>query len=191
MIACEPAAIIGTPQLDIVPLDQPAMQALFDGRRAETETAIGASIPRGWSLEGESWLKLRIAQVEADRSWSPWLLRSIVRSSDRVLIGTIGFHGPPGTHVLESEWEGVVEFGYTIIEGFRGRGYATAAARALMEWGIRAGARRFVLSIAPDNRASRRVAEKLGFRFERQYEHEARGTENLFALVARPTGVGF
>jgi RimJ/RimL family protein N-acetyltransferase len=179
----EQAAIAFTEKLEVAPLDLPQMRALHDGRRNDAASALDVVIPDGWSLEGESWLAMRIQQVEENSSWAPWLLRSIVRRSDRMLIGTVGFHGPPGSHVLEFESAGVVEFGYTVIEGFRRHGYATQAARALMDWGAALGARRFVLSIAPENRASRRVAEKLGFEFEREYVHESRGKENLFSRI--------
>jgi RimJ/RimL family protein N-acetyltransferase len=100
-----------------------------------------------------------------------------------MLVGTVGFHGPPGSHLLEPESAGVVEFGYTVIENFRGNGYAAAAADALMDWGAAFGARRFVLSISRDNHPSRRVAEKLGFVWEREYQHESRGREDLYSRV--------
>lgn len=180
MIAAEKATLIRTAQLEISPLDVPAMQALFDDRGDDAASSIAAVVPDGWSLAGKSWLRMRIGQVEKDPNWAPWLLRSIVRRADRMLLGTVGFHGPPGSHVLESESSGVVEFGYTVIEGFRSLGYATDASSALMDWGQRFGARRFVLSIALANHTSRRVAEKLGFEFEREYVHESRGRENLF-----------
>ncbi len=183
MIAAEQAANIRSARLDIDPITLPAMRALLDSRRDDAAAAIGAVIPDGWSLKGESWLRMRIGQVERDPSWAPWLLRSIVRRDDQVLIGTVGFHGPPGSHLLEPESAGVVEFGYTVIDGFRGNGYATDAARALMHWGESFGVRRFVLSIALDNHASRRVAEKLGFELEREYVHESRGRENLFSRI--------
>ena len=183
MIASGEAAITRTAQLEVAPLDVCAMRALLDDRRDDAASAIDAVIPDGWSLQGESWLRIRIEQVEEDPSWAPWLLRSIVRRADQMLIGTVGFHGPPGSHLLEPESPGVVEFGYTVIDGFRSNGYATHAARALMDWGERFGARRFVLSIAPANHASRRVAEKLGFEFEREYIHESRGRENLFSRI--------
>lgn len=183
MIAAERAAIVRTTQLEIAPLDLAAMRALLDGRLDDASDAIGVVLPDGWSLAGESLLRMRIGQVEEDPSWAPWLLRSIVRRDDQLLIGTVGFHGPPGSHPLETEWATVVEFGYTVIGVFRGNGYATAAARALMNWGADFGARRFVLSIATENHASRRVAEKLGLALERQYVHESRGRENLFSRI--------
>ncbi len=181
MIVAEQAANIRTVRFDIDPIDLPAMRALLDNRRDDASAAIGAAIPDGWSVAHESWLRMRIGQVEKDPCWAPWLLRSIVRRGDHMLTGTVGFHGPPGSHPLEPESPGVVEFGYTVVDEFRGNGCATDAARALMNWGEIFGAQRFILSIALENHASRRVAEKLGFELERQYVHESRGRENLFS----------
>lgn len=176
----KPKAAIETSRLEISPLELGALQAFFDGRNADAGLAIDAVVTDSWSIEGDSWLKMRIQQVEADSSWAPWLLRSIVRRADRRFVGTVGFHGPPGFHPLECERPGLVEFGYTVADECRREGYATEASAALMRWGRACGARNFVLSIALGNRASRRVAEKLGFAFEREYDHETRGREELF-----------
>ena len=57
-----------------------------------------------------------------------------------------------------------VEIGYTIFEPWRGRGYATEAARALMEWArAEHGIRRFIASVAPGNAPSLAIVRRLGF----------------------------
>ena len=153
---------LATPHLELPAFDLATLSALYDDRRNAAARLLRARLPLGWSIAGEDWLALRITQVELDPHLAPWLLRAIVRRADRQLLGTVGFHGPPGSHPLEAEWPGVVEFGYSVAEGFRRNGYATEAARGLMEWGREHGALTFVLSIRAANRASRRVAEKLG-----------------------------
>jgi RimJ/RimL family protein N-acetyltransferase len=59
-----------------------------------------------------------------------------------------------------------VEAGWEIVEALRGRGLATEAMRAAIAdaW-ERTGADHLVAYIRPENAASLRVAEKLGFRF--------------------------
>jgi RimJ/RimL family protein N-acetyltransferase len=59
-----------------------------------------------------------------------------------------------------------VEAGWEIVEKLRGRGLATEAMRAAIAdaW-ARTGADHLVAYIRPENAASLRVAEKLGFRF--------------------------
>lgn len=89
--------------------------------------------------------------------------------------------------------EGVddLEIGYHFLPAHQGRGYATEAARACLDWGFaRTGYDRIVSMMVVDNTPSRRVAEKVHERylgeFERvglphcyygttRAEHEARG----------------
>jgi RimJ/RimL family protein N-acetyltransferase len=55
--------------------------------------------------------------------------------------------------------------GYWLAPEARGRGLATEAARALVEWATQEhGVRKLTLTAHPDNTASQRVAEKAGFR---------------------------
>ncbi len=62
---------------------------------------------------------------------------------------------------------GVPELGWALVPSAHGKGYATEGARAAMEWSdSHFPARRRVCLISPDNVASIRVAEKLGFHEE-------------------------
>ena len=71
--------------------------------------------------------------------------------------------------------------GWTVFDADRRRGYATETATALMDWARRThGIRRFVSSTTPENAASLRVHEKLGFR----RTGEVVDGEVIFALEA-------
>ena len=71
------------------------------------------------------------------------------------LVGRVGCWRPEG-------WPGL-EVGWTLRRAFWGRGYATEAARASVEYAFRELNQTRVISlIAPDNTASIRVAERLG-----------------------------
>lgn len=60
-----------------------------------------------------------------------------------------------------------IEVGYFLLQDKTGQGYATEAARALVEAAFnQLGALRVDLQCAADNRASQRVAERLGFTLE-------------------------
>jgi len=165
--------------LELVPLSHELLVALFERRASDAERMLDARLPSDDLFGDQPWVRLRIQQASADPSWIPWLLRGVIRCHDRRLVGHVGFHGPPGSHPLESEWPGVVELGYTIEREQRGHGYATQATAQLLAWAHTQGVRRVVLSISPDNLASLRVATKLGFRLERSYTHEQRGIEKL------------
>jgi RimJ/RimL family protein N-acetyltransferase len=60
--------------------------------------------------------------------------------------------------------EDTMETGWVLMPSFHGKGYATEAVRAMIDWGkARFPAQRMTCIIAPENTASRRVGEKLGF----------------------------
>ncbi|HEV3470953.1 MAG TPA: GNAT family N-acetyltransferase [Pyrinomonadaceae bacterium] len=77
-----------------------------------------------------------------------------------------------------------VDLGFAFLPRFWGRGYASEAAAAVLEYGKSAfGLRRVVAVTAPDNQASIRVLEKLGFTFERMVKLSADDEEiKLYAL---------
>jgi RimJ/RimL family protein N-acetyltransferase len=85
------------------------------------------------------------------------------------LVGRLGFFNPEG-------WPGF-ELGWMLRRASWGRGYATeGAGRALEHAFTVMGRDRLISLIRPDNRASIRVAERLGERLERRtdlYGHEA------------------
>ncbi|MDT9591474.1 GNAT family N-acetyltransferase [Nocardioides zeae] len=67
--------------------------------------------------------------------------------------------------------ERLLEVGYHVVPAVQGRGYATEAARACLDVAIGSLATpRVVAIIRPGNGPSRRVAEKVGLRFERETE---------------------
>jgi RimJ/RimL family protein N-acetyltransferase len=60
------------------------------------------------------------------------------------------------------------ELAYELLPRAQGRGYATEAARALLEAAFDTGRRRVWATIGSSNAPSLRVAEKLGFRIDHQ-----------------------
>jgi [ribosomal protein S5]-alanine N-acetyltransferase len=76
-----------------------------------------------------------------------------------------------------------VEIGFALLPKFRGKGYAYESASAVMEYGKRTfGLNRIVAIAAPDNDASVKLLEKLGFRFESIVKLSDDGESvNLFA----------
>jgi RimJ/RimL family protein N-acetyltransferase len=81
---------------------------------------------------------------------------------------TGAFAGEAGFHDLKRDLtpslEGTMEAGWALTPSMQGRGLAEEAMRAAIGWARRHGPRdRLTAIIAPENRASLRVAEKLGF----------------------------
>jgi ribosomal-protein-alanine N-acetyltransferase len=151
---------ISTPRFELVSMTMAFMQALIERDLATAEREAGAIVPVDLPDELEHFLDYRTAQLRADPRIQPWLGRLIVLEDERGrrVIGTIGFHGPPGD-------DGRVEVGYRVQPEYRRRGVATEAVRALFDWAYREhGVTRFRASTAPDNVASRAVLATFGFR---------------------------
>lgn len=94
------------------------------------------------------------------RGYGNWALE---RRSDGAFIGRAGFYNPEG-------WPGL-ELGWALARPAWGDGYATEAARAAIAWAWSAlDAERLIAIIAPGNVRSERVAARLGFAPQRDWE---------------------
>lgn len=178
---------------DLIPMSHALMLALHDGQLARAERELGTLIHPSWSLPREV-LAMRVKQLEADPSWQPWLLNALVTRDTPTLIGNVGFHGPPGQHVFEERYPGVVEIGYDVVPEHRRRGLATRAVARLIGWGEQNGAASVAITTGASNLASRRIAEKLGFTLIGEELHPERGPELLYLKTFdprhRPTPMG-
>jgi ribosomal-protein-alanine N-acetyltransferase len=89
----------------------------------------------------------------------PWRFGfAIVHRTDNVVIGLCGFIGAPDD-------DAIVEMAYSIAPSYQGKGYATEAARALVDYATRSGLVRTIRAhTLPEINASTRVLEKCGFR---------------------------
>jgi RimJ/RimL family protein N-acetyltransferase len=85
--------------------------------------------------------------------------------STGILIGYAGLNRD------QVEGEPVVEVGWSVTPERWGEGLATEAAGASVAWGLgRLGLAEIVSFTLPDNRASRRVMERIGMRYTRDFE---------------------
>jgi ribosomal-protein-alanine N-acetyltransferase len=99
------------------------------------------------------------ARVETAKEPDPWQFGfAIIHKIDNVLMGMCGFPGPPKPN-------GVAEIAYGIAPNYQGRGYATEAARALVEF-VSSDPRVKTIwaHTLPETNASTRVLEKCGFK---------------------------
>jgi RimJ/RimL family protein N-acetyltransferase len=94
--------------------------------------------------------------------YGPWALEET---------GTGRFVGRAGLHRTTVEGLPATELAWTTHPDFQGRGFATEAALAAIELGRSAGLGELVAMTLPENTASRRVAEKIGMRAEREVSH--------------------
>jgi RimJ/RimL family protein N-acetyltransferase len=113
------------------------------------------------STEEETWARfLRNIALWPMLGYGYWA--AVEKSSGR-FVGDVGL--ADFKREIEPSLKGVPEIGWVLARWSHGRGYATEAARAVLQWLERTlGPQRTVCIIDEANRASVRVAEKCGYR---------------------------
>jgi ribosomal-protein-alanine N-acetyltransferase len=128
--------------MKLVPRTRDEVRANLDAMDAATRAQISAD----W------WAKFEQSAFE-----DPWVHGFSLLLPDGTNVGIGSFKGPPAN--------GVVEIAYAILPQHQGRGYATAAARAMVDYASRsADVRTVIAHTMPDGVASQRVLQKAGFR---------------------------
>lgn len=94
---------------------------------------------------------------------------AVIEKASQVVVGNVAFVGPPDD-------TGEVEIAYGIAPAFQGKGYATQAAAAIIQFAF--ADERVKTAIAhtlPEENASTRVLTKNGFRFTGEIHHSEDG----------------
>lgn len=141
-------------RLVLRPVPWDAVQAITAGRRlpgwADDYPAEGDAVIAG--------LLFRAGPAAWPGANQAWGHRQVVERATGLVVGGIGFAGPPGA-------AGEVELGYGIVPSRQGRGYATEAVQAMVTMAWAHPAVTAVLAgTDPGNVASQRVLDKAGFR---------------------------
>ena len=165
---------IRTERLDLVLLDRAWLQAYADGAALPDR---GFGDPDGILADSEDLVRWRLAQIAADPSEEPWLVRAIVDRREGIAVGYVNFHAPPDDR-------GMVEIGYTIVPSRRRQGYASEAAEGMWAWAAEHGARVLRASISPDNEPSLALIHKAGFVEVGSQMDEIDGLELIFEKPA-------
>jgi RimJ/RimL family protein N-acetyltransferase len=145
-------------------------------RRSGTEDAetISAyrSIPevgryQGWERTDPQGVREQIEEMAGRAPGEPggWVQFSVEERESGRLVGDVGLSPAEGE-------TGVIKVGYTISPDAQGRGYATEAVRALVEYAFDALGADVVRAYASEeNEPSIRVAQKVGMRLAQRLEH--------------------
>ena len=127
---------------------------------AEVMRYITGGVP--WSEEQIRGFVDRQVKLYAERGFCRWKLVEIASGELAGFCG-VGF------------WRDRLEpeIGWWLARRFWGRGLATEAAGSALQDGFeRVGLRRVISVAMVENRSSRRIMEKLGLNFEREFESE-------------------
>ncbi len=121
--------------------------------------ALDVSVPECWppDLYGPRAMQFSLAQLDepSEQGWSFWYLATADESSE--LVGICGFKGRP-------DGAGSVEIGYSILDRFQRRGYATEAVQRLVGWAFsHHNVNEVCAETLPHLSQSIRVLEKNGF----------------------------
>jgi ribosomal-protein-alanine N-acetyltransferase len=153
---------IATPRLALLAITLASVEA----ERASLDAlakAVRAWVPATWPPEHwkpavPAFLRQPFAADPADVGWHRYIA---LREEDgkRTLIGTVG-------GLRRAERPGECEIGYSVVEEYRERGYATEAAQAMMRWALgREGVVEITAQTFPDLPKSIRVMEKCGLAY--------------------------
>ncbi len=167
--------VLSTERLELVEWEPGDQQAL---RPIATDPEVMRYIAEGipWSDEQIREFVLRQMRHAAERGFCLWKLLLREPHAAGRPAGLCGLQPLAGTEEIEIGW--------WLERELWGRGLATEAARAVLEFAWeRAGLSRVVAIARAENRASRRIMEKLGMRYERDTVH--RGFPVVLYSVAR------
>jgi [ribosomal protein S5]-alanine N-acetyltransferase len=173
--------VIGTERLRLVLVPLAVLDALAAGDPATASAVMGCRVGELRPGHPTIWSR-RAAQIRADPSVAPWLVRLIVERATGRVVGDVGLHDAPV--------DGMVEIGYAVRPEQRRRGIAIEAAAGLFSWAAgRPGVTTFRASISPDNAASLGLVRRLGFVEVGQQWDDEDGLELLFERPAGPLTV--
>ncbi|MEK7316386.1 MAG: GNAT family N-acetyltransferase [Candidatus Eisenbacteria bacterium] len=134
-----------------------------DPSRLERDYGIRLALPWPPPLNDEASLAWSISVLREEQGvagWGYWYLTIPAASEGvaRLAIGNGGFKGSPDA-------TGTVEIGYSVLEEYQRRGYASEAVEAMVAWAfLQRGVRRVIAETYPVLIGSIGVLKKTGFR---------------------------
>lgn len=114
-----------TENLRLIAIEQVHVGALTRGKR-ELAKILGVTVPDGWPHFPEAFSRQAGGPRRSERRPTEWPGYFFVHPRERALVGNGGFAGAPDD-------SGAVEIGYEIAPEYRNRGFATEAARAMID----------------------------------------------------------
>jgi RimJ/RimL family protein N-acetyltransferase len=169
-------AVVRSKRLELIPWTIELIDGFLAGDRLQAEATLAVTFSEPFEPPPETGdvLEFFKAGIVSDTSEGAFLARMIVRAVDRIAIGSIGLSAPDDN--------GVSTFGYGVYPQFEGRGYASEAAVALVDWGLTLPNVRAIRATIPiGHTASEIVSRRAGLTMTgEQIEDEKEGTLNVW-----------
>jgi RimJ/RimL family protein N-acetyltransferase len=172
--------VLHTERLKIRPFTMEDLEAIYLIFDCDLFPPPGDDQRRAARQEREKWLQWTVLGYgqRASLGQPPYGERAVVRKSDDLLIGAVGFvpclnefgRLPSFDNSGELTHRSTPEFGlyYAIASAHQGTGYATEATRAMIAYALEElHVRRIVATTTYDNQASMGVMRKVGLRIEK------------------------
>lgn len=142
-----------TKRLTLLPAQAAHLSSLIRGEA--TFAGAWERVAEGYNEFPEA-LEYTLKRLEAGEVAPEWGTYLFITTMERTLMGNGGYYGKPRA-------DGVVEIGYQIAPAYRGQGYATEAAQALIDWAFQDSRTRLVQAhTLADENASSSVLKKCG-----------------------------
>jgi ribosomal-protein-alanine N-acetyltransferase len=127
-------------------------------RDAKAIAALGYQTNGEWPgsdfLEAIPYFRDRLLKNNGTHGFDSWLM---VERKTHQIVGCIGFVDAP-------DRDGMVEIGFATNESHRRQGYCREAGQALIVWAFgQTGVKGIIACCEPDNYASQKALERLGF----------------------------
>ena len=174
-------ADIATERLILRLLPVEAIAATCDGNLRKVAQLVRCTMPGDWA-EVQRLAGMRLEQLKDDIEYLPWSIRAVILRETNEAVGYVNFHAQPAPHTTFPQASNMAEIGYTIFEPWRRRGIASEALAAMLRFALGNGADQAVLSIAPDNLPSLRLAARFGFVKIGTQIDDIDGPEEVFLL---------
>ena len=155
-----PRLTIRLDRLELIAATKEMLQAEEDLERLGQH--LRADVPANWPTPlYDSDARQHFLRVVNENSeavgWTAWYVLLLDDTRKRTLTGAVGACGLP-------DEEGKIVIGYSLLDQFHGKGYATEALRGFLDWAKREPSLRKVMADTfPHLTASLRVLEKNGF----------------------------
>ena len=150
--------MIVTERLELIPVTPEIARAAIAGNTA-LKAVLKAEVPAGWPplYNDPASFQHVLDQLAKGSEQSGWWLYLVVLRAGPVLIGTVGYKGPPSS-------DGTVELGYGIVTEYQRKGYATEAVKGLVSHALAVPkVRRVIAETLPNLTPSIGVLKTCGF----------------------------